>query len=62
VFAALGDQPIGDRLYDFWENAFAAWIGTVTSRPHAAPASKGDQSRAAMQRTLERKVAAGELS
>ncbi len=30
---ALDGRPIGDRLFDFWENQFAAWVGTVTAKP-----------------------------
>lgn len=26
-------QPVGDDLFEFWRNEFAAWVGTVTERP-----------------------------
>ena len=32
---ALGDIPVGDNAWDFWRNRFAAWVGTVTSKPKA---------------------------
>jgi hypothetical protein len=31
-------QPVGDRLFEFWANEFAAWVGTVTAKP--APAAR----------------------
>lgn len=33
VIVSLGDQPLGDDLYDFWRNHFATWVGTVTVKP-----------------------------
>ena len=33
--AALGDVPVGDDPWDFWRHKFAAWVGTVTSKPKA---------------------------
>lgn len=61
TITALGDREVGDRLFDFWDNAFAAWIGTVTSKP-AQFEGKGNASRDAVARVLSRKAASGELA
>jgi len=35
-------KPIGDRVFEFWDNQFAAWIGVTTSRPaHAGKDTAG---------------------
>lgn len=33
TITSLGDLAVGDDLFDFWRNAFAAWVGTVTAKP-----------------------------
>jgi hypothetical protein len=61
VVARYEGRPIGDGLFDFWRNEFAAWVGTVTSRPLAAVAG-GREGRivGAAQRTVEA-IRRGEL-
>lgn len=41
VIDALGDTPVGDNLFDFWENHFTAWVGTVTAKPSTAKETAG---------------------
>lgn len=33
VVAKFAGQPLGDDLFAFWRNEFAAWVGTVTTAP-----------------------------
>jgi hypothetical protein len=33
VVAKFDGQPLGDDLFAFWRNEFAAWVGTVTQAP-----------------------------
>lgn len=61
VIDRMGDQAIGDSVFDFWRNEFAAKVGTVTQKPTTA-SGKGNQSRDAMQRVLERRVGSQEAS
>lgn len=44
VIWQLGDGPVGDRVDDFWRNAFAAEVGTVTQRPSGQALSKGQMN------------------
>lgn len=36
VITRYAGQPIGDDVFAFWRNAFAAWVGTVTQKPQEA--------------------------
>ena len=48
VIAGFHGREIGDPLFVFWDNAFAAWVGTVTSRPAVSAGSRtGDSMDAA---------------
>jgi hypothetical protein len=47
VVAGFAGREIGDPLFAFWDNAFAAWVGTVTSRPTATGSRTGDTMDAA---------------
>jgi len=40
VIASFHGREIGDPLFTFWDNAFAAWVGTVTSRPASSSGSR----------------------
>ena len=40
VVAQHDGRPVGDDLFAFWRNSFAAWVGTVTAKPYQT-ASKG---------------------
>jgi hypothetical protein len=44
---ALGDLEVGDTLFAFWDHAFAAWIGTVTSAPGRSESAAAHTLRAA---------------
>lgn len=57
VIASYRGRQIGDPLFRFWDNAFSAWVGNVTS---TASHGKGNQSRDAMQRAIQRRAAAQE--
>ena len=59
VIDRYGDQPIGDSVFEFWRNEFAAKVGTVTKKP-ASASGKGNQSMDAMQRAIERRVGSQE--
>lgn len=48
VLARYAGQPVGDRPVDFWRNAFAAWLGTVTAAPAAG--ARGTQAVGAFER------------
>lgn len=41
VVARYAGMEIGDNLFQFWRNEFAAWVGTVTSQPSSAPLTRG---------------------
>lgn len=41
VIDALGDEPVGDDVFDFWRNHFAAWVGTVTMKPSTQKETAG---------------------
>lgn len=41
VIDALGDEPVGDDVFDFWRNHFAAWVGTVTTKPSTQKETAG---------------------
>jgi len=36
AMAKYDGRPVGDDVFDFWRNEFAAWVGTVTSKPVTA--------------------------
>lgn len=44
VIDALGeDESPGDSVFDFWRNHFAAWRGTVTSKPSTQRETQGNR-------------------
>lgn len=49
VIAKYEGKPIGDDAFTFWRNEFAAWAGTVTTKP-AAQKGMTDQEKAEMDR------------
>lgn len=53
VMARYEGRPIGDDMFAFWNHEFAAWVGTVTSKPSGS--GKGNDSRDAMQRAIQRR-------
>lgn len=55
VVLSLDGVPVGDDLFDFWRNQFAAWIGTVTTRSVVAATRSGD-SMSAAKRSLKREL------
>lgn len=56
VLARYADQALGDDLFAFWRNEFAAFVGTVTSKP-AAATGKGAATMAGVERGLMRYAA-----
>lgn len=53
VFAKYEGREIGDTLWTFWQNEFASWVGTVTSKP-ATGSRTGDSMDAAKASLRER--------
>ena len=41
VVAQHDGRPVGDDLFAFWRNSFAAWVGTVTSPVAPQKPSRG---------------------
>ncbi len=56
VVARYADQPIGDGVFEFWRNEFAAWVGTVTQRQGTSTA-RTTRTLSAAQRVIEGQLA-----
>lgn len=57
VVARYEGRSIGDNLFEFWRNEFAAWVGTVTTRTRTVASRTGDSMDAAkesLRRRLEK--------
>jgi hypothetical protein len=44
VVARYAGLPVGDSVFDFWRNEFAAWVGTVTVRPSHRAATSAESN------------------
>lgn len=53
VIAKYAGRPIGDDVFAFWNHEFAAWVGTVTTKPATVSATP---DRAAKTLTAAEKV------
>lgn len=42
TLARYEGQTIGDDTFDFWRNEFAAWVGTVTTKPARTNSRSGE--------------------
>lgn len=48
-------RPFGDNLFEFWRNEFAAWVGTVTTKPGSG--GKGTATKSVLEQTLAKRAA-----